>query len=123
MINDIMASEYNITYTNIKDRNVANEFRERMNKKSKYETRKILINRQWIKQPRVNKTIRYRIVEIEYANLRAQISLQNITNDEDKFMVLEAGITKSFIYFIYSYYATCYASQGASVKESISIHE
>ena len=45
MTNDIMASEYNITYTNIKDRNVANELREKMNKKNKYETRKILIKR------------------------------------------------------------------------------
>ena len=45
MTNDILVSEHNITYTNIKERNVANELRERMNKKSKNEIGKILIDR------------------------------------------------------------------------------
>ena len=104
--NDIMVSEHNISYTNIKDRNVANKFRKRMNKKSKYE-------------PRENKNIRYRIIEREYANLGAQISLQNIIKDEDKFILFEAGVDKNFIYFMYSYCVTCYASQGASVMRTV----
>ena len=55
---DIMASEHNIA--NIRCRNVANEIRNRLNKKDKYEVGEILIARKWIKQPRVNVNLRYR---------------------------------------------------------------
>ena len=51
---DIMVSDYNIAYTNIRCRNVANELRNRLNKKDKYEVGEILIARKWIYQPRVN---------------------------------------------------------------------
>ena len=40
---DIMASEHNIAYTNIRCRNVANEIRSRLHKKDKYEVGEILI--------------------------------------------------------------------------------
>ena len=117
---DIMASEHNIAYTNIRCRNVANEIRNRLNKKDKYEVGEILIARKWIKQPRVNVNLRYRITNIEQDELGAQITLQNIANDEDKFMLFEAVVDNNFIY---SYCATCHSSQGASVKGSITIHE
>ena len=117
---DIMASEHNIAYTNVRCRNVANEFRNRLNKKSKYEVGEILIARKWIKQPRVNVNLRYRITSIEHDELGAQITLQNIANDEDQFMLFEAIVDNNFIY---SYCATCHSSQGASVKGSITIHE
>ena len=69
-----------------------------MNKKSKYEVGEILIARPWIRQPRVNKNIRYRIVDIGHDNLGAQITLQNIENDKDKFMFFEAVVDNNFIY-------------------------
>ena len=114
---DIMASEHNIAYTNIRCRNVANEIRNRLNKKDKYEVGEILIAR---KQPRVNVNLRYRITNIEQDELGAQITLQNIANDEDKFMLFEAVVDNNFIY---SYCATCHSSQGAGVKGTITIHE
>ena len=80
----------------------------------------ILIARKWIKQPRVNVNLRYRITSIEHDELGAQITLQNIANDEDQLMLFEAIVDNSFIY---SYCATCHSSQGASVKGSITIHE
>ena len=119
-IDDIMASEHNIAYTNIRCRHVANEIRNRLNKKDKYEVGEILIARKWIKQPRVNVNLRYRITSIEQDELGAQITLQNIANDEDKFMLFEPIVDANFIY---SYCTTCHSSQGASVKGSITIHE
>ena len=117
---DIMASEHNIAYTNIRCRNVANEIRNRLNKKDKYEVGEILIARKWIKQPRINVNLRYRITSIVQDELGAQITLQNIANEEDEFMLFELIADANFIY---SYCATCHSSQGASVKGSITIHE
>ena len=117
---DIMASEHNIAYTNIRCRNVANEIRSRLNKKDKYEVGEILIARKWIETPRVNVNIRYKIVSMKQDERGSQITLQNITNADDKFMLYEPIVDANFIY---SYCATCHSSQGASVKGSITIHE
>ena len=117
---DIVASDHNIAYTNIRCRNGANEIRERMNKKDKYEVGEILIARKWIKQPRVNVNIRYRITKIEKDDKGLRITLQNIADVENEFMLYEPVVDANFIY---SYCATCHSSQGASVKGSITIHE
>ena len=117
---DIIASEHNIAYTNMRCRNVANEIRERMNKTNKYEVGEVLIARKWIKQPRVNVNLRYKIVRLKPDKLGTQITLQNIANEEDEFMLYEPIVDANFIY---SYCATCHSSQGASVKGSITIHE
>ena len=117
---DIMASEHNIAYTNIRCRNVANEIRSRLNKKDKYEVGEILIARKWIETPRVNVNIRYKIMSMKQDERGSQITLQNITNEKDKFMLYEPIVDANFIY---SYCATCHSSQGASVKGSITIHE
>ena len=117
---DIMASEHNIAYTNIRCRNVANEIRNRLNTKDKYEVGEILIARKWIKQPRIHVNLRYRMTSIVQDELGAQITLQNIANEEDEFMLFEPIVDANFIY---SYCATCHSSQGASVKGSITIHE
>ena len=61
---DIMASEHNIAYTNMRCRNVAKEIRDRLKKQDKYEVGEILIARKWIEQPRVNVNLRYRITNI-----------------------------------------------------------
>ena len=117
---DIMASEHNIAYTNIRCRNVANEIRSRLNKKDKYEVGEILIARKWIETPRVNVNTRYKIMSMKQDERGSQITLQNITNEKDKFMLYEPIVDANFIY---SYCATCHSSQGASVKGSITIHE
>ena len=117
---DIMASEHNIAYTNIRCRNVASEIRERLNISAKYVVGDILIARKWIKQPRVNINLRYRITHIQDDELEKQITLQNIAREEDEFMLFEPIVDANFIY---SYCATTHSSQGASVKESMTIHE
>ena len=115
-----MASEHNIAYTNIRCRNVANEIRNRLNKKDEYEEGEILIARNWTKQARIHVNLRYRITSIVQDELGAQITLQNIANEEDEFMLFEPIVDANFIY---SYCATCHSSQGASVKGSITIRE
>ena len=69
-----MASEHNIAYTSIRCRNVANEIRDRLKKQDKYEVGEILIARKWIKQPRVNVNLRYRITNILQDELGTQIT-------------------------------------------------
>ena len=52
---DIMASEFNIAYTNERCRNVGNEVRQRLGKKGKYEVGEVLKARTWVKKPRIYK--------------------------------------------------------------------
>ena len=118
-IQDIIPKYFETT-DDIMASNVANEIRNRLDKKDKYEVCEILIARKWIKQPRVHVNLRYRITSIEHDELGAQITLQNIANDEDKLMLFEAIVDNNFTY---SYCATCHSSQGARVKGSITIHE
>ena len=120
LTDDIMASEHNIAYTNMRCGNVANEIRDRLNISEKYVVGDILVSRTWIKQPRVNINLRYRITKIEDDELGKQITLQNIARQEDEFMLSEPIVDKNFIY---PYCATCHSSQGSSVRESITIHE
>ena len=117
---DIMASEHNIDYTNIRCRAVSNEIRDRLNTHAKYIVGDILIARKWIQKPRVNVNLRYRITHIQDDELGKQITLQNIAREEDKFMLFEPIVDANLIY---SYCATTHSSQGASVKESMTIHE
>ena len=46
--NDIMASNHNIAYTNIRCRTASSEIRERLGKRNKYEVGEILIARKWV---------------------------------------------------------------------------
>ena len=113
---DIMASEHNIAYTNIRCRNVANEVRKRLGKKNKYEIGEIFIARKWVGQPRINVNLRYKIIAIN----DKEITLQNIVKEDDAFSLDEAHVDKIFIY---SHCATTHSSQGASINTSITIHE
>ena len=63
---------------------------------------------------------RYKIVSMKQDERGLQITLQNFTNEKDKFMLYEPIVDANLIY---SYCATCHSSQGASVKGSITIHE
>lgn len=112
---DIMVSEHNITYTNIRCRNVASEVRKRLGIKKKYVVGDVLISRKWVKSPRVNINLRYRITKID----DNKISLQNI-NEKDRFTLMEEEVDSVFIY---SYCATCHSSQGASINKTMTIHE
>ena len=109
---DIMASEFNIAYTNERCRNVGNEVRQRLGKKGKYEIGEVLISRTYMKTPRINQNIRYVIKNIEGGKL----TLRNITNEHD---VLSLNVEQVDDKFIYSHCATCHSCQGSSVKESI----
>ena len=113
---DIMASEHNIAYRNIRCRNVANEIRQRLGKKDKYEVGEILIARKWVKNPRINMNIRYSITKIE----NGELTLQNISIEKDRFFLKEEQVDEIFIY---SHCATAHSSQGASIKETLTIHE
>ena len=67
-----------------------------------------LIARKRIKQPRVDVNLRYKIVRTKQDELGLQITLQNIADADDKFMLFEAVVDANFIY---SYCATCHSSQ------------
>ena len=114
--NDIMSSEHNIAYTNIRCRNVANEVRKRLGKKDKYEIGETLIARKWVRQPRINVNLRYTIIGINGKEIR----LQNIVDEDDVFSLDVEQVEKIFIY---SHCATTHSSQGASINTSITIHE
>ena len=113
---DVMASDHNIAYRNIRCRNVANEIRARLGKKDKYEVGEILIARKWVKNPRISMNIRYSITKIEGGILTLQI----LSIEKDNFTMNEAQVDEIFIY---SHCATCHSSQGASIKETLTIHE
>ena len=113
---DIMASEHNIAYTNIRCRNVASEVRKRLGIKEKYVVGDVLISRKWVKSPRVNINLRYRITKMD----EDKITLQNISNEKDRFTLTEVDVDSVFIY---SYCATCHSSQGASINKTMTIHE
>ena len=113
---DIMASEHNIAYTNIRCRNVASEVRKRLGIREKYVVGDVLISRKWVKSPRVNINLRYRITKID----EDKITLQNISNEKDRFTLTEEEVDSVFIY---SYCATCHSSQGASINKTMTIHE
>ena len=64
-----------------------------------------------MKQPRANKNIRYRVVEPGHDKLGAQIALQNIAHDKEKFVLIEAVVDDNLIC---SHCATRHSSQGAA---------
>ena len=113
---DIMASEHNLAYRNIRCRTVSTEIRNRLGKKDKYEVGEILIARKWVRNPRININIRYYITKIE----GKMLTLQNISDENDVHIFSEEKVDDIFIY---SYCATTHSSQGSSIKETMTIHE
>ena len=96
LTDDFMASEHNIAYANMRCENVANEVRDRLNISETYVVGDILVARTWIKQPRVNINLRYRITKIEDDELGKQITLQKIARQDDEFMLFEPIVDKNF---------------------------
>ena len=109
---DIMASEHNIAYTNVRCRNVASEVRKRLGIKKKYVVGDVVISRKWVKLPRINVNLRYRITKID----ESMITLQNISNEKDRFAVLEEQVD---CVFIYSYCATCHILHRGQAKTKL----
>ena len=114
---DIMASEHNIAYTNARCVDVSNEVRKRLGKKDKYEIGEELICRLYKEHhgARFNVNIRYKVINIKFSG----ITIQNL-NTETYHEVNEEILYK---HFRYAYCATAHSSQGASVRETITIHE
>ena len=91
--------------------NVANEIRDRLNISEKYVVGDILVARTWIKQPRVNINLRYRITKIEDDELGKQMTLQNMARQVDEFMLFEPIVDKTKYLSL-----LCYLSFKSGVK-------
>ena len=116
--NDVMMSENNIAYTNIRCQAVANEVRKRLGKKGKYEVSEILICRLYRNEEegKFNVNIRWKILDVK----DGMVTLQDIKNTEDVRELDEKDVDK---HFRYAYCATCHSRQGTSISGNITIHE
>ena len=115
--NDVMASENNIAYMNIRCQAVANEVRKRLGKKGKYEAGEILICRldRHEKEGKFNVNIRWKVLDVS----GNQITIQDIKN-EDVRVVDEYVIDR---HFRYAFCATMHSRQGTSIDGTLIIHE
>lgn len=118
MTNDIMVSEHNIAYTNIRCQAVASEVRKRLGKKGKYEAGEILICRLYRNddEGKFNVNIRWKVLDANNGMVR----IQDIKNEEDVRCLKESVVDK---HFRYAYCATCHSRQGTSLSGNITIHE
>ena len=119
MTRDVMTSENNIAYTNMRCQAVSSEVRRRLGKKDKYEVGEMLICRLYRnedKEGKFNVNIRWLITKVE-GNM---ITIQDIKDEEDVRTVSENIIDK---HFRYAYCATCHSRQGQSISGNITIHE
>ena len=116
--NDVMASEKNTAYTNIRCQAVASEVRKRLGKKGKYEAGEILICRLYRNddQRKFNVNIRWSVLDANNGMVR----IQDIKNDEDVRVLNENVIDR---HFRYAYCATTHSRQGTSVDGTLIIHE
>ena len=116
---DVMTSENNIAYTNMRCQAVSSEVRRRLDKKDKYEVGEMLICRLYRNEDeegKFNVNIRWLITKVE-GNM---ITIQDIKDKEDVRTVKENIIDK---HFRYAYCATCHSRQGQSISGNITIHE
>ena len=119
MTRDVMTSENNIAYTNMRCQAVSSEVRRRLGKKDKYEVGEMLICRLYRNEDeegKFNVNIRWLITKVE-GNM---ITIQDIKDKKDVRTVKENIIDK---HFRYAYCATCHSRQGQSISGNITIHE
>ena len=119
MTRDVMTSENNIAYTNMRCQAVSAEVRRRLDKKDKYEVGEMLICRLYRNEDdegKFNVNIRWLITKVE-GNM---ITIQDIKDKDDVRRVKENIIDK---HFRYAYCATCHSRQGQSISGNITIHE
>ena len=114
---DLMASEKNIAYTNIRCKYVSNYIRSNLGKTDKYEVGETLICRKYKKvgNTKFNVNYRFRVVNIS-GNV---VALENIKSN-DRYTTDIYTLDNNFRY---DYCATCHSAQGASIKGKITIHE
>ena len=114
---DLMASEKNIAYTNIRCKNVSNYIRSNLGKTDKYEVGETLICRKYKKvgNTKFNVNYRFKVVNIS-GNV---VTLENIKS-KDRYTT-DIGTLDN--HFRYDYCTTCHSAQGASIKGRITIHE
>ena len=118
MTRDVMTSENNIAYTNMRCQAVSSEVRSRLGKKDKYEVGEMLICRLYRNEEegKFNVNIRWLITKVE-GNM---ITIQDIKDKKAVRTVSENIIDK---HFRYAYCATCHSRQGQSISGNITIHE
>ena len=114
---DLMASEKNIAYTNIRCKNVSNCIRSNLGKTDTYEVGETLICRKYKKvgNTKFNVNYRFRIVNIS-GNV---VTLENIKS-KGRYITDIYTLDNNFRY---DYCVTCHSAQGASIKGKITIHE
>ena len=124
MTDDVMKSENNIAYTNLRCQAVSSEIRKRLGKKEKYEIGEVMICRLYRddKEGKFNVNIRWKIDSKKWDS-QARIykyRIQDIKNTEDVRTVDEYVLDN---HFRYAYCATTHSRQGASISGNITIHE
>ena len=117
MFDDMMASEKNIAYTNIRCKYVSNYIRSNLGKTDKYEVAETLICRKYKKvgNTKFNVNYRFRVVTIS-GNV---VTLENIKS-KDRYTTDIYTLDNNFRYDCCT---TCHSAQGASIKGKITIHE
>ena len=111
---DVMASAYNIAYTNKRCMDVSKTVRQRLGKTSGYEIGEVLVCRLYKKigSKSLNVNFRYKIDKGNYL-------LENIKSLEQ--CTVDKETTEK--HFRYNYCITCHSAQGATIKDTITIHE
>ena len=115
---EINPHHMNIAYTNIRCKSVSDEVRKKLGKKGLYEVGEEIICRLYLKTDegaKFNANIRYKILCINSWG----ITIENI-KDKKKYTLTEELLNK---HFRYGYCATAHSCQGASINNSIIIHE
>ena len=115
---EINPHHMNIAYTNIRCKSVSDEVRKKLGKKGLYEVGEEMICRLYLKTDegaKFNANIRYKILCINSSG----ITIENI-KDKKKYTLTEELLNK---HFRYGYCATAHSCQGASINNSIIIHE
>ena len=114
---DVMQSENNIAYTNLRCQAVSNEIRKRLNKKHKYEAGEILICRLYKKdeEGKLNVNIRWKVIKVH----ENEVTLQEIKTKEVRTFQVDI-IDK---HFRYAYCSTTHSRQGTSISGNMTIHE
>ena len=115
---EINPHHMNIAYTNIRCKSVSDEVRRKLGKKGLYEVGEEIICRLYLKTDdgaKFNANIRYKILCINSWG----ITIENI-KDKKKYTLTEELLNK---HFRYGYCATAHSCQGASINNSIIIHE
>eukprot|EP00438_Fugacium_kawagutii_P025372 Skav203192 [mRNA] locus=scaffold3430:4676:8188:+ [translate_table: standard] len=115
---DIMISENNIAYTNLRCQAVSNEIRKKLNKQAKYEVDEILICRLYRMDEfgKLNVNIRWKIEKVE----GKKVKIRDIKDKKNVRTYDEEIIEK---HFRYAYCATTHSRQGQSIDGNLIIHE